>query len=114
MGRIYAPPKEVGPDPSITLDIKEYDKQWKVWENKLREWCRENADRKNAIVGEIVRHPVADGYAYYMILSLRPVKLIHLPYLDGYQFSMADRWRAEDLKQMVTQERALQKLFGPR
>ena len=62
--------------------------------------------------GEIVRAPVADGYAEYAVVSTKPVKLFLLETGDAYQFSMAHRWTAGDIKEMVERDRAWKKLFA--
>lgn len=36
------------------------------------------------IVGAIVRFPVADGYAHYLVKKDKPLTLQHLPYADAY------------------------------
>ena len=62
-------------------------------------------------MGEIIQQGVADGYAQYMVLSLRPLVLIHLPLGDAYQFQWDHRWTASDVKMMVDQRKKMQSLF---
>jgi hypothetical protein len=58
-----------------------------------------------------VRRPAADGYATYMVASLSPVILIHLPIGDGYHFDMATRWNAKDIKSMIDREKEFRNIF---
>lgn len=62
--------------------------------------------------GEIVRAQVADGYAEYVVVSTTPVKLFLIETGVAYQFSVAHRWTAGDIKEMVERDRAWKKLFA--
>lgn len=117
MGKIYAPPKEVGPAPRLRdfmdngkFDSKKMDKAEEEWKDKLRTWCKTHSNGE--YVGELIQEPVADGYAQYMVFRLRPLALIHLPLGDGYQFQWAHRWTASDIKEMVERERRMRELFS--
>jgi hypothetical protein len=59
-----------------------------------------------AMVGRIIRFPVADGYAIYFVTQLKPLKLRHLAFGDGYQSSAAEirgfRW--QDAVEQVLRE----------
>jgi len=116
MGKIYAPPKEVGPAPRLRdfmgenkFDIDGMDKAEEEWTDKLRTWCKTESNSK--YVGEIVQQGVADGYAQYMVFSLKPLVLIHLPLGDSWQFQWAHRWTASDVKMMVEQRKKMDSLF---
>jgi hypothetical protein len=39
--------------------------------------------------GKLISFPVADGYAYYFVVSLSPLVLQHIDYMDGYEISPA-------------------------
>ena len=51
---------------------------------------KSHREREDSGIAELRAHdkvwktPAADGYAYYYVRSLRPLKLSHIPYLDGY------------------------------
>ena len=103
MGKIYAPPENIKPpDFKILLDEgnKAYDKAEEKYIEEVRAFVKKRKPRAK-FVGEIVRWGVADGFAAYMIASLRPVELIHLELGDAYQFQMAHRATADDLSKMV-------------
>ena len=36
------------------------------------------------VVGGMVAFPVADGYAWYKVVSAKPLKLQHVPFGDGW------------------------------
>jgi hypothetical protein len=116
MGKIYAPPKKVGPAPELRdfmingrFDSEKMDEAEEKWINELKLWCAIHSSGK--YVGEVIRQGVADGYAQYMVYSLRPLELIHLPLGDGYQFQWAHRWTAADVKSMIDREKKMQSLF---
>ena len=62
--------------------------------------------------GEIIKFQVADGYAEYMVIGMSPVKLMHLPFMDGYQFEYAHLLKAKDINDKIAQEKALKQLFS--
>ena len=84
MGKIFSPPKEIGNPPKFFLNYKDYEKAAEEWQNKLKAWCSSNSNDEYA--GEVVYESVADGRAFYMVFSLRPVELIHIPLFDAWEF----------------------------
>jgi len=52
-------------------------------------------------VGEVVHFPVADGHASYMVLSMRPLELMHIPLGDAYQFRYVNRLTAKDIENNI-------------
>lgn len=130
MAVIYAPPKQLG-DPPMPGPVSPYDpndqegwrkagqERWEAYERdteawvaSVRAWAREHGS--GPIRGEIVRFPIADGYAQYVVMS--GTQLIHLPVYDGWQIPAAHArgLRAADLKAMVAQDKALEQLFTER
>lgn len=103
-----------------TKESIEVKHDWSVYDH-----AKHTADRKEAIesaclaareknsdalVGKVVRWPVADGYAEYMILSEAPLVLQHIADYDGYRVEVAliRGLRLRDVEAMV----AFDKLFG--
>jgi len=113
MAKIYSIPQEFEatmPTWSIANDRDENIRREEEWLEKLSQWCKTHGSGKYG--GQIVRDGVADGYAQYMVFSLRPLQLIHIPLGDAWQSRWAHRWTAADIKQMVERERALAELFS--
>jgi hypothetical protein len=79
---------------------------------RLAEWCRDR--HEGDLVGEVVRFQIADGYAQYMVMSHRPLALIHLPIHDAWSIPEAHArgLRLSDLRKMVEGERRLAELFA--
>ena len=116
MGKVYSPPEEIKPAPRLRdfmidgkFNMKKMEETEEEWIDELRTWCKMNSNGK--YVGEMIREPVADGYAQYMVFSLRPLVLLHLPLGDAYQFQWDNRWTASDVKMMIEQEKKMDSLF---
>ena len=85
MAKIYRTPDDAVPPPipdyhDYAQDIaNEAD-----YIERLRTWARSRDSGK--LTGKLVRTPVADGYAVYMILKHAPFSMLHL--------NIGDSWRA--------------------
>ena len=81
MAKIYAPPA------GMEFDC-DYSKDWEKQENdyidKLRKYCKQHTDSKNAMVGVIFRIPMGDGSANYMVFRTKPLEMIHVPTGDAW------------------------------
>jgi len=117
MATIYTVPKEI-PFPEFNWkEVSKYKKDIEDHEARLKDWAIkrcEDGGKSTENVGEVIQFPVADGYAQYMVASIKPLQLIHLEYWDAYQFEYANRLTAKDVKDKVNQKKALNKLFGGR
>lgn len=95
-------------------DWGNYNDEVDAYINKLKKWCKQNSPSKDHIVGEIVKTPIADGYAMYMVFNTKPFQLIHVAAGDAWN---ADRcWirglRLSDAKKMIESDKAIARLFG--
>lgn len=109
--QIYSPPEEF-PAPEFNWKAP-YEEQLKAeleWIEKLAEWCRKHG--KGPYAGKEIRDPVADSYAQYMIFSLRPLVLIHLPLGDAWRSRWDERWTAADVRQMADRMDNIKTNFG--
>lgn len=68
------------------------------------------------IVGEVIRFQIADGYAQYMVWSVKPLELIHLPLGDAWSIPEAHArgLRLSDVRDMVEREKRIAALFASR
>lgn len=88
-----------------------YAKEEEKFKAELKEYLQvRNKTGKN--VGEVIRFQVADGYAEYMVASMRPLELVHLNLLDGYNFQHIDLMTAKAVQEKIDQQKALDKLFS--
>lgn len=111
MAKIFSPPEGFTP-PEIRggQNIRKYIKDCEAYIERVQAWAREHGDCPEA--GELVAFPVADGKALYVVMSLKPVKLIHVDTNDAYHFQYAHRLTAKDVREEVRRSRALSGIFG--
>jgi hypothetical protein len=104
--KIYSAPESIKP-PSFSLDIEEYQEKCEQYKKDLRKFVLDRKTGKN--VGEIVQFPVADGYAEYMIASMRPLELIHLETNDAWEFQYIHLLTAKEINEKISFEKSLRK-----
>ncbi len=113
MAKIFSCPSAI-PVPKLNFaTLKQYDTDCEKFKEDLKKFLNENG-RNGKNVGEIVRFPVADGYAEYMVASMRPLELIHLPLWDAWDFQYANRLTAKDIQKKIDGDKAMAKLFSAR
>jgi len=78
--------------------------------NKLKEYKY----GQSPLFGEIISFSVADGYAQYMVVSSRPLRLLHLPIGDAWEYIGIERLRLVDVENKVNAQKTLAKLFPPK
>lgn len=76
--------------------------------------AKAQAKHPGTMAGEVVAWPRADNYARYMIVSEKPLTLIHINTGDGYAIEAAliRGLRLADLRVMVDRDRAMRELFS--
>lgn len=75
-----------------------------IWKIISGRWLTQNVQLK--------QFPVADGYAEYMVASMKPLELVHIPLGDAWQFEYAHRLTAKDVQDKIDQQKALEELFN--
>jgi hypothetical protein len=109
MADIYSAPKEIKV-PNINGTMQKYAEESKQYIADLKQHIKDMG-YKGKNVGEIVRFAVADGYAEYMVLSMRPMKLIHIPLDDAYEFPYAHLMTASEITKKLEGQKMLEQLF---
>ena len=108
--KIYNAPNDVGTPPNIFDHLEhrdKFDKLDKAWHEKLKQWCIKRNPTK--YVGEIIRFPVADGQAEYMVASLiGSVELIHLETMDAYQSGTVHLMHGGDIIRKINADKRFQ------
>lgn len=97
-------------------DTDGYFKAVEEHREKLAQWCRDNASSPSDLIGKTIRFQVADGYAQYMVCSTRPLELLHLDYVDGYEADpiLLRGLTLTDVKDLVGRAERLAEIFGGR
>jgi hypothetical protein len=106
MAQILYPPKSIK-KPVFNIDTYHEDEEKYVKE--LKAFCLANGSGKN--VGETIKFQVADSYAVYMILSMNPLELIHVPVGDEWHFDHVDLMTTERVQEMIDHDKAMKSLF---
>lgn len=110
MATIYSPPSQI-PVPELDWkNINNYETDCDEYKQRLKDYLL--AVRKGKNIGEIIRFPVADGYAEYMVASMKPAELIHLPLGDAWQFQYAHLLNAKEIQEEIDRQKALKELFS--
>ena len=113
MAKIYDLPDGIEVPSLDVKDIKGYDVKCNELRDKLRKWLKDNGfTGKHS--GTCISFPVADGYAEYMVVNLRPVQLIHIPVWDAWQSPHAEYLTAKEITDKIEADIRLAKLFPPR
>lgn len=88
------------------------DRLTSAYLDRLATWCRSRSS--DDLVGEVVRFQIADGYAQYMVMSHRPLALIHLDLGDAWHIPEAHArgLNLSDIRSMVDRERRIAELFA--
>jgi len=111
MATIYSGPAEIA---IPKLDFSNIE-AWKADEaryiDEMKKFCKERNSQQEH-VGEIIRFPVADGYACYMVAAISPVQLIHLEIGDAWNFQYAKNLTKKDVLAEIKKEKAIKELFG--
>jgi hypothetical protein len=110
MGKIYLPPAEIKVPDFNWEDFDDYQKRENKFIDDLKQFCKQR--NSGEYIGEVIKFPVADSYALYMVASLSPIELIHLPLMDAWEFQYIDRLTAQDIKEKIDNEKKLAKFFG--
>lgn len=107
---IYSAPKSV-PLPKYDIkNVQDWRKEEDDYIDQLKTVLLRRKNGKN--IGEVLRFPVADGYAMYMVASMRPLELVHLPLGDCWEFEYVHLLNAQEVQQRIDSHKALEELFS--
>lgn len=109
--QIFSPPDTIKVPSLDFKNIDKYPKQCEKYTADLKKILQEH-NPKGKNVGEIIRFPVADGNAEYMVLNMRPLQLVHLPLGDAWEFAHADLLTPKAVQDKIDQQKRMDKLFG--
>jgi hypothetical protein len=112
MIKVYAPPEHLKPPKFVARaeDYRDYEKRCDAFVNQVKGWAKSHGS--SVYAGEEVRFPHADGYARYVVMSLKPTALIHLNVGDAWQYPYIERLKATDIVKNIQGAQAMAKLFS--
>lgn len=111
MGKIYASPPEIEvPEFKSGEPWQDYEKRCDTHVKAVKQWAKTNGAGPEA--GQEVDFPQGDGYARYIVFSLKPVKLIHLNVGDAWQYPYAHRLTASDIRDVLRKDSSLKSFFS--
>ena len=110
MAKIYSAPDSIKEPVMDLTNFEAYVADNERFITELREMLTKRKNGKN--VGEIISFPVADGYALYMVASMRPLELVHMPLYDAWEFQYVNRLTATDVEAKIAQQKSIEKLFA--
>jgi hypothetical protein len=103
------------PVPAPVIDFTQPFEEWQKAEDAYiqanRDWLKANG-KTHRLAGQIIRFPVGDGYAQYMVIDGR--SLMHLEVDDKWQIPEAHSrgLRLSDVEQMIERDKKMDELFG--
>jgi hypothetical protein len=95
--------------------MKGFEGSWAEQQKKLDELLeKSHALADGELIDGVISFQVADGYAMYQVVNVKPLKVQHIPFGDAYRVDeMTIRgMRLADVKQMLAREKALYQLFA--
>ena len=109
MAKVYLAPESIKVPELDFRIMNTYEEACDNYKAELKAFLQKRKNGKN--VGEIISFPVADGYAEYMVASMEPVELVHLPLGDAWDFQYARLLTAKEVQEKIDQQKALERLF---
>ena len=111
MAKIFAAPSSIPlPQWDIKKTYEENSAEEKEYLAKLKDILLKRKPNQK-LVGEIIRFPVADGYAEYMVAATTPLELVHIPLGDAWDFQYAHLLKKKDVEEKIAAQKALDDLF---
>ena len=98
--------------PEVSFDdFKAYEKACEDYIEALRTECKKHKPLTKA-VGEVIKFPVADGYALYMVYDMKPLELIHIATMDAWHFEHADLLTPKSVTELIERDKRMAELFS--
>lgn len=109
MAKAFSSPVEY----TFPTDFKQWQEHDAAYIEAVRDELHERGYNEE-YTGSVIRFPIADGYAQYMVASMKPLRLVHLPIGDAWQIPVAHMrgLRADEVKARIGYEKNLDAIFG--
>jgi len=109
---IYSAPEEIKkPEFDFAnFNAKKHQEKEDQYIKDLEQWLRKNGyNGKN--VGKTIKFPVADSYAVYMVIEMKPLKLMHVPIGDEWHYDNVDLMTAKRVQEKIDANKRMEKLW---
>ena len=111
MAKIYDVPSEIElPQFDFSKPYSEYKAKEDEYLAKVKKLLVDHNPTEH--VGEIITFPVADGQACYMVASLKPVCLVHLPIGDAWNFQYVHLLTKKEVVLKIQQQNSFNKMWA--
>lgn len=111
MAKIYTVSDQVQtPELKMPFNFNEYNKSIEEYKKEVERVIRATF-KSTPDTGTIIRFGVADGYAEYMIISVKDATMVHLEHADAYRFQFDYKLGSSEIKNQLKMERSFKKLF---
>lgn len=111
MAKIYSIPDEVKAPKLDFNNVKAWQEDEKRFMSEIEAFVKNYNPNGGEHIGKTIQFPVADSYAVYMVASMKPLELIHLPIGDAWHFEIASSLRASDVLLKIQQAEGLAKML---
>lgn len=88
VAKLYAVPVKLPETDYKNYDHKKEQAKEEKYLEDVRQWLKDSG-YNDSLTGKLIGFPVADGSAQYMVISEKPLKLVHIAFGDAYQVSAA-------------------------
>lgn len=87
---------------------------WREVSRKRHAEIKAKYAKGDGLTGEVIRFSVADGFAQYVVTSVKPLTLVFIDEMDGYRIPEAHirGLRLKDVEAMVAREKAWEEMFA--
>lgn len=107
MAKVYSPPEEIKVPAFNPKTWREDDEKFM---KELKEYCETHGSSDHK--GKVIRFPMADSYAEYMVFSMKPCRLIHIPLGDAWHFQYINSLSVKAIEKEIAKADALKRIFG--
>ena len=98
--KIYTAPEEINLPNNTFSNVKDWKENDEKYIKEVTQHLQElGYNGKN--FGEIIKFPAADGYALYMVISMKPLMLLHLELGDAWTFQYANLLTATEVQKKI-------------
>lgn len=112
MAKIFSAPDTIKPPVFNVRNLVETKENEKKYIEAVKQYCLTDNPKKDEYTGELFKIPMGDGYAMYMVYSMKPLHLIHLEIGDAWDSPYANNVTSKFVKSHIDGAKKIEKLFG--